>query len=109
MVEVAAGADAPVTVRAGPPSHLAGRVIDLVTGAPVAGVRCTVAPFLADAGIAWFGTEAPPTDAAGRRWKPTRVPTMRPGRSTASTTSAPPGRTPASAASAPSGARACTV
>lgn len=65
-VSVRAAQTTEVTLDAGPGATLALQVIDYVTGAPVAGVRCQAAPFIEQAGIAGWGTPlAPPTDLLG--------------------------------------------
>jgi hypothetical protein len=65
-VDVYAGTTASVALVARPPSTITGRVVDVVTGAPVAGVRCNVGPYHAGAGTFGWGNLAPPTDADGR-------------------------------------------
>ena len=66
-VTVRAGADTVVALRPRPGAHLDGRVVDFVTGAPVAGARCSVAPYVDGANVLAWGTAiAAPTDAGGR-------------------------------------------
>jgi hypothetical protein len=66
VVEVAAGGSSTVALAARPRGAIAARVIDFTTGAPVAGVRCSAAPYHPGAGVFGWGNAAPASDTDGR-------------------------------------------
>ena len=66
-VDVRAGEDAVVSLRARAPTRIAGHVVDFTTGEPLRDVRCTILPYVEGSDFEyWWGMRAPPTDEHGR-------------------------------------------
>jgi RNA polymerase sigma factor (sigma-70 family) len=64
-IEIRAGEQTRVTLRARTTTRLRSVVRDFVTGAPVVGATCFVYPYVPGGGIAFWGQPMPPTDERG--------------------------------------------